>query len=108
NRRLGRTKPSKTREKRTVGSNTGPIPSRTPMRRHGRAMALSLIDGLVFAFLVVSMTLVRHDLHASLVNVPGILVCSALGLIVALLGRPLAIHRGRCRRPSTGQFGAIV
>lgn len=78
------------------------------MRRHGRAMALSLIDGLVFAFLVVSMTLVRYDFHASLVNVPGMLVCSAVGLIVFLIGGPLAIYRGRYRRGSTDQFAAIV
>lgn len=78
------------------------------MRLHGRAMALSLIDGLVFAFLVVSMTLVRYDFHASLVNVPGMLVCSAVGLIVFLIGGPLAIYRGRYRRGSTDQFAAIV
>lgn len=71
-------------------------------------MALSLIDGLVFAFLVVSMTLVRYDFHASLVNVPGMLVCSTVGLIVFLIGGPLAIYRGRYRRGSTDQFAAIV
>ena len=71
-------------------------------------MALSLIDGLVFAFLVVSMTLVRYDFHASLVNVPGMFVCSAIGLIVFLIGGPLAIYRGRYRRGSTDQFAAIV
>ncbi|WP_230748431.1 nucleoside-diphosphate sugar epimerase/dehydratase [Brevibacterium sp. CCUG 69071] len=71
-------------------------------------MALSLIDGLVFAFLVVSMTFVRYDFHASLVNVPGVLVCSAVGLIVFLIGGPLAIYRGRYRRGSTDQFAAIV
>ena len=71
-------------------------------------MALSLIDGLVFALLVVSMTLVRYDFHASLVNVPGMLVCSAIGLIVFLIGGPLAIYRGRYRRGSTDQFAAIV
>ena len=78
------------------------------MRRHGRAMALSLIDGLVFAFLVVAMTLVRYDFQTSLVNVPGMLVCSAIGLIVFLIGGPLAIYRGRYRRGSTDQFAAIV
>ncbi|WP_209373813.1 polysaccharide biosynthesis protein [Brevibacterium renqingii] len=71
-------------------------------------MALSLIDGLVFAFLVVVMTLVRYDFHAQLVNVPGIFVCSAIAMAVFLIGGPLAIYRGRYRRGSTDQFAAIV
>src|SRR5699024_1005331 len=87
---------------------SGPIPSRTPMRRHGRAMALSLIDGLVFAFLVVAMTLVRYDFHTHLVNAPGMFVCSAIALVVFLISGPLAIYRGRYRRGSTDQFAAIV
>ncbi|MCS4594602.1 polysaccharide biosynthesis protein [Brevibacterium sediminis] len=91
-----------------MGSKSDPIPSRTPMRRLGRAMALSLIDGLVFAFLVVAMTLVRYDFHTELVNALGMFVCSAIGLIVFLIGGPLAIYRGRYRRGSTDQFAAIV
>src|SRR5690625_2195823 len=105
------TRRSRTRnqdEKRTVGSNSGPIPSRTPMRRTGRALALSLIDGLVFAFLVVAMTLVRYDFHTDRVNAPGMLVCAAIALVVFLIGGPLAIYRGRYRRGSTDQFAAIV
>ena len=71
-------------------------------------MALSLIDGLVFAFLVVAMTLVRYDFHTELVNALGMFVCAAIGLIVFLIGGPLAIYRGRYRRGSTDQFAAIV
>ena len=71
-------------------------------------MALSLIDGLVFAFLVVAMTLVRYDFHAQLVNVPGVFVCAAIAMIVFLVGGPMAIYRGRYRRGSTDQFAAIV
>src|SRR5699024_9742928 len=83
-------------------------PSRTPIRRYGRAMALSIIDGIVFAFLVVVMTLVRYDFHAQLVNVPGMFVRSAIAMVVFLIGGPLAIYRGRYRRGSTDQFAAIV
>ena len=71
-------------------------------------MALSLIDGLIFAFLVVAMTLVRYDFHAQLVNIPGMFVCSAIALIVFLFGGPAAIYRGRYRRGSTDQFASIV
>ncbi|WP_166969646.1 polysaccharide biosynthesis protein [Brevibacterium atlanticum] len=78
------------------------------MRRHGRVLALSLIDGFVFAFLVVAMTLVRYDFHTYLVNAPGMFVCSAIALIVFLIGGPMAIYRGRYRRGSTDQFAAIV
>src|SRR5699024_9778147 len=103
-----RTAPSTSGEMRTVGSNSGPIPSRTPMSRNGRAMALALIDGLVFGFLVMVMTLVRYDFHTYRVNAPGMLVCAAIALIVFLIGGPLAIYRGRYRRGSTDQFAAIV
>ena len=78
------------------------------MRRTGRALALSLIDGLVFAFLVVAMTLVRYDFHTDRVNAPGMLVCAGIALVVFLIGGPLAIYRGRYRRGSTDQFAAIV
>ena len=71
-------------------------------------MALSLIDGLVFAFLVMAMTLVRYDFHTHLVNAPGMFVCSAIALIIFLIGGPLGIYRGRYRRGSTDQFAAIV
>ena len=93
---------------RTVGSDSGPPPSWTPIRRYGRAVALSLFDGLGFAFLVVAMTLVRYDFHAQLVNVPGMFVCSSIAMLVFLIGGPLAIYRGRYRRGSTDQFAAIV
>ena len=93
---------------RTVGSNSGPIPSPTPLARSVRALALAFIDGLVFAFLVVAMTLVRYDFHMARVNVAGLLACSALALFVFLICGPLAIYRGRYRRGSTDQFAAIV
>ncbi|MDN5587811.1 MAG: polysaccharide biosynthesis protein [Brevibacterium sp.] len=91
-----------------MGSNSGPIASPTPLARSVRALALSFLDGLVFAFLVVAMTLVRYDFHVVRVNVAGVLVCSAIALIVFLVCGPLAIHRGRYRRGSTDQFAAIV
>src|SRR5699024_2931997 len=103
-----RVQPRNSDEMRTVGSNSRPIPSRTPMSRNGRAMALALIDGLVFAFLVMAMTLVRYDFHTYRVNATGMLVCAAIALIVFLIGGPLAIYRGRYRRGSTDQFAAIV
>src|SRR5699024_9944284 len=93
---------------RTVGSNSGPIPSRTPMSRNGRAMALALIDGLVFAFLVMAMTLVRYDFHTYRVNAPGMLVCAASALIVFLIGEPLATYPGSDRRGSNDQLAALV
>src|SRR5699024_8296955 len=78
------------------------------MKRNARVMALSLIDGLVFALLVMAMTLVRYDFHTYRVNAPGMLVCAAIALVVFLIGGPLAIYRGRYRRGSTDQFAAIV
>ena len=71
-------------------------------------MALSLIDGLVFAFLVMATTLVRYDFDAHRINVPGMFVCAIIGFVVFLIGGPLAIYRGRYRRGSTDQFAAIV
>src|SRR5699024_1414313 len=78
------------------------------MKRNARAAALSFIDGLVFAFLVMAMTLVRYDFQTERVNAPGMLLCSAIALVVFLVGGPLAIYRGRYRRGSTDQFAAIV
>lgn len=93
---------------RTVGSNSGPIPSRAPLAKYVRASALSLVDGLVFAFLVVAMTLVRYDFRTEYVNAPGMFVCSGIALVVFLVCGPLGIYRGRYRRGSTDQFAAIV
>lgn len=91
-----------------MGSNSGPISSRTPLARSIRALSFSLVDGIVFAFLVLAMTLVRYDFRMHEVNVPGVLACSAIGLIVFLICGPLAIYRGRYRRGSTDQFAAIA
>lgn len=91
-----------------MGSNSGPIPSRSRLARRARAIALSLVDGVVFAFLVVAMTVVRYDFHMDLVNGPGMFVCSAIALLVFLFCGPLAIYRGRYRRGSTDQFAAIA
>ncbi|PCC41530.1 hypothetical protein CIK65_16625 [Brevibacterium aurantiacum] len=93
---------------RTVGSNSGPPPSRTPLAKTIRALSRSAVDGVVFAFLVVAMTLVRYDFHMDRVNVPGMFVCSVIALLVFLVCGPLAIYRGRYRRGSTDQFAAIV
>ncbi len=84
------------------------MPSRAQLPGSIRALVLSLGDGIVFAFLVVAMTLVRYDFHMELVNVPGTIVCSAIGFIVFLVCGPLAIYRGRYRRGSTDQFTAII
>lgn len=93
---------------RTVGSNSGPISSRAPLAKRIMAFVRSLADGIVFAFLVVAMTLVRYDFHMARVNVPGMFVCSAIALLVFLVCGPLAIYRGRYRRGSTDQFAAIA
>lgn len=93
---------------RTVGSKSGPIPSRTPLAKGIMASVLSLADGIVFAFLVVAMTLVRYDFHMGQVNVPGMFVCSTIALLVFLSCGPLAVYRGRYRRGSTDQFAAIA
>lgn len=93
---------------RTVGSNSGPISSRTPLAKRIMAFVRSLADGIVFAFLVAAMTLVRYDFHMERVNVPGMFVCSAIALLVFLVCGPLAIYRGRYRRGSTDQFAAIA
>lgn len=93
---------------RTVGSNSGPLPSRTPLAKGIIAFVRSLTDGVVFAFLVVAMTLVRYDFHMDRVNVPGMFVCSVIALLVFLVCGPLAIYRGRYRRGSTDQFAAIA
>ncbi|MGO2812854.1 MAG: polysaccharide biosynthesis protein [Brevibacterium aurantiacum] len=91
-----------------MGSNSGPLPSRTPPAKGIIAFVRSLTDGVVFAFLVVAMTLVRYDFHMDQVNVPGMFVCSAIALLVFLVCGPLAIYRGRYRRGSTDQFAAIA
>ena len=72
------------------------------------AFVLSLADGIVFAFLVVAMTLVRYDFYFERVNFPGMFVCAAIGLVVFLICGPLAVYRGRYRRGSTDQFAAIA
>lgn len=68
----------------------------------------SLADGIVFAFLVVAMTMVRYDFDMDPINFPGMFVCSAIALVVFLICGPLAIYRGRYRRGSTDQFAAIA
>lgn len=78
------------------------------MARNIRALALSMVDGLVFAFLTVAMTVTRYDFDMGRVNFPGLFVCSAIALVVFLIGGPMAIYRGRYRRGSTDQFAAIV
>lgn len=93
---------------RTVGSNSGPVPSRNPLAKGILTFVLSLADGVVFAFLVVVMTLVRYDFHLDRVNVPGMFVCSAIALLVFLICGPLAIYQGRYHRGSTDQFAAIA
>ena len=95
-------------EMRTVGSNSGPVPSRNPLAKGILTFVLSLADGVVFAFLVVVMTLVRYDFHLDRVNVPGMFVCSAIALLVFLICGPLAIYQGRYHRGSTDQFAAIA
>ncbi|TSI13946.1 polysaccharide biosynthesis protein [Brevibacterium aurantiacum] len=93
---------------RTVGSNSGPMHSRTPLARGLFAFILSVTDGIVFAFLVVAMTLVRYDFYFDRVNFPGMFVCAAIALVVFLICGPLAVYRGRYRHGSTDQFAAIA
>lgn len=93
---------------RTVGSTFGPIPSRTPLAKGILAIVLSLADGIIFAFLVVAMTVIRYDFQMERVNVPGMFVCSAIALLVFLFAGPLGIYRGRYHRGSTDQFAAIA
>ncbi len=93
---------------RNVGSNSGPIHSRTPLAKGLFAFILSVTDGIVFAFLVVAMTLVRYDFYFDRVNFPGMFVCAGIGLVVFLICGPLAVYRGRYRRGSTDQFAAIA
>ncbi|WP_186293170.1 nucleoside-diphosphate sugar epimerase/dehydratase [Brevibacterium aurantiacum] len=91
-----------------MGSNSGPMHSRTPLARGLFAFILSVTDGIVFAFLVVAMTLVRYDFYFDRVNFPGMFVCAAIALVVFLICGPLAVYRGRYRHGSTDQFAAIA
>ncbi|SMX81705.1 NDP-sugar epimerase, includes UDP-GlcNAc-inverting 4,6-dehydratase FlaA1 and capsular polysaccharide biosynthesis protein EpsC [Brevibacterium aurantiacum] len=68
----------------------------------------SLVDGFVFAFFVIVMTLVRYDFHMERINVAGMFVCSGIALAVFLVGGPFSIYRGRYHRGSTDQFAAIA
>lgn len=93
---------------RTVASNAGPAPSRTPLGKSIMAIVLSLADGIIFAFFVVAMTLVRYDFHMERINIAGMFVCSSIALVVFLICGPLAVYRGRYHRGSTDQFAAIA
>lgn len=72
------------------------------------AVALSLIDGIVFALLVVFMVAVRYDFDVSRFNTPGIAVCAAIAFLVFLVCGPFAIYRGRYHTGSADQFAAIA
>lgn len=91
-----------------MGTGSKPISSRTKLARRCRAIAFSFVDGAVFAFFVTAMTLVRYDFHTERINVSGMLVCSAIAMVVFLVCGPLAVYRGRYRRGSTDQFAAIA
>ncbi|AZL11792.1 polysaccharide biosynthesis protein [Brevibacterium aurantiacum] len=93
---------------RIVGSNSRPIPSRTPWAKGIMSIVRSLADGIIFSFLVVAMTVVRYDFDMDLVNFLGMFVCSGIALLVFLVCGPLAVYRGRYRRGSTDQFAAIA
>lgn len=93
---------------RNVGSNFRLAASHAPLAKRLMAFVHSFSDGIIFAFLVVAMTLVRYDFHMEQVNVPGLLMCSAIGLLVFLFCGPLGVYRGRYRRGSTDQFAAIA
>lgn len=95
-------------EMRNVGSTTRPDASRTRFAKHILAFGRSLVDGLIFAFLVCAMTLFRFDFHASQINLTGMIVCAGIGLIVFLVCGPLAIYRGRYHDGSSDQFAAIA
>lgn len=71
------------------------------------AFARSLGAGAAFAVSIWWAALVRYDFSLSEPNLPGIALCSAIGLLAFLVLGPLVVFRGRFPQGTADEFVAI-